>query len=1108
MKINEFNKNQKNAMKRNIIKDYYEWDNKKFFSYIIGEIPLERERYRYSGKELTKEQIKQNEIICKINEIIKRYNYSMKIKTEDLEELEHYYLELDKYIERYYTSYSDIMNALKFNKVVWISGPGGIGKSQFLYEFSEKLEKKFNYLCIYGKYCEKLEDSILIQIQNIIKKDKFYFIIDAINELNKSLIEKIKKFINENKNNENLRVIISYRDFSMNQLEVDAIKTIVDEEEIFSGVSADYALEKISEKYNLDLSVYSRLLYDNNPLHLKLIIKTISENQLINRDLNPIAKGTYIYEQFIKQVLSRDDWNLTKDIVEIMFKNKSKEFKLSDINKIQDIDIETYINKMKMNNFIGTYEFENEIYIYFINETLTDYLISRFLFEKINGLDINSVIKYINDIVKVFYSIHSLIIMMLFEKYEDRIEIAIKIIKGSCLKDYLDVDIFNEIVLSDSNIQKVQKCFHLNYNIKDLLIIAGGNENNPFNCKNYLNDKLKQFYKHKQIEFDRYDVRRIRHKLKIYVQTMSKFDYEDNYVEEKFWFAVWCSTSVNKVNRALSQKLIFEITNNDSKYINILILIYKEINDEYVKEMIIQVLCSLKKDISNIKEFLNKINTKEMINSRNLYFISSYLYGYENYEEFTKINLLEYADKRKNRKILNFLHRTFFTFKYDYDFFGFDSYNSSIKFSTKFIEEDKNNIIKINNFINENFKCLDNEECHSVYFKENFIDNNFKINEKYISDNKIYLAWQQVFKKYLKIYNIKIKDLDDTHVYEEDEKNIVFKALDLSFSEINGAMTCNFYTKDFELYGKYKGYQFNCYDKYDEKSEIYYPISVFNPKIENLDNKIIKKIVLPTKKNIKWVKDSELNLENIKRIIQPIKYNNEEWCMIYGHIRLDEKSDNEYGNEWIDTYIVNLAIDEDYNLCNISDLDRNYTIDTQRYRGNLEDFITKEYKRTVSLYSSSELRDIYVTTDFNLPPTIIIRELNLHYNKFTSSWNNIDEQEIILTNNNEGIWYRSGCSGTLYLKKKYYDQLLENHNYKYFGFTEKFHPKTGYCDDSALQLQINPDNTIIKYKHYKSKKRIDAKKSDCYNCIVYKKEKEDSKRWNNKFNALLFEDDL
>ena len=127
MKIEEFNEIQKKAMIRDIVKEHYEWDNKRLFSYILGELPLEREVNWYVGKELTKDQIKQREIVKKINEIIKRYNYNMKIEQDKLEELEKLYSDLEQYIEKYYTSYSDVINAIKFNKVFLISGPGGLG---------------------------------------------------------------------------------------------------------------------------------------------------------------------------------------------------------------------------------------------------------------------------------------------------------------------------------------------------------------------------------------------------------------------------------------------------------------------------------------------------------------------------------------------------------------------------------------------------------------------------------------------------------------------------------------------------------------------------------------------------------------------------------------------------------------------------------------------------------------------------------------------------------------------------------------------------------------------------------------------------------------------
>ncbi len=1093
------NKIQRDAMNRDLMNEHYEWEDERLFSHLLGELPMERDLYRNSGKELSMDELEQKEIINKINEIIKKYNSSMKIEQKDFDELEKEYYLLEKYKEKYYTSYYEVIDGMKFNKVLMINGPGGIGKSEFLYEFSEKVSSKYKYLCLYGKYCKSINNDIFTQIIKTTQKDRFYFIIDAINEFSKDLRKKICDFIKSNKNNLNLRIIISLRDFSMSNEEISNIKKLLDEEHLFTGIDPDNALEKISEKYNLDLSIYSRLLYDNNPLHLKLIIKSISENQLINKGLKPITKGTYIYEHFIKNVLTRNEWQITKTIVEEMFKSNSKEIKVSELNKLNITDISVYMSKMKTNNFIGTYDYENETYLYFVNETLTDYLIARFLFENLQGKNISDTKEYINRIISKFYSIHDQVILMLFEKYGENIEIAINIIMESDLKNHIDIEIFNELNFSSDNVKKIQKLLKVNSSLEQLFVLAGGNESNPFNCSYYLNSKLKKAYYKKQFKINKYDIRKIRHKLKVYVQTVSKFNYEKKYIQEKFWYAVWCSGFVNKINRTLAKKLIFEIVNINHEYINYLISIYNEVKDEYIREMVIQVLSSLKKNNRKIKCFFNKINVKDYCNIKNLYYISNYLYGKENYERMEKINYLLNTDERINSNILKFLHSIFFTYRYDYDFLGFENYNSTITFQTKFIKEDRKKVIKVNKYIQKNYKCLDNNECNQHYFKENFIDNKFLINEDLIYDRTIYLAWQKIFKRYLKKYNIKIKDLKNMLVYEEDEKGIIYKILDLSFSEINGSLTCNYFTNDFELYGNYKGYQFNCYDKYEERAEIYYPVAVFNPDIENLDNRTMKKITVPKKKNITWVKDSELSLNNIKKLIEPITYKNERYYMLYGSVRLDEKSNDEYGNSWIDTYIINLAVDEDYDLCGISDADRKYTIDTNKYRGNIEDYKNENSKMTTSLYSVSDLSNMYVTTDFNLPPSIIIKEFDLHYNRFSSSWNNSNEEEVILVNNNEGIWYRKGCSGSLYIKKEYYDRLIKKYDYKYFGFTEKYHPKTGYCHDSALQIQINSNGSIEKYKHYKSRKHhLRYQNEICKECVVYKMEKDDEKKWKGK----------
>ena len=135
--VKKLNQKQKEAIKNSLVTENYEWDNTNLISYLMGKVPLERELYRYSGKELTKEQLEQNRITNQINDILQEYNNSMNLKKQKLIELENLYKQLDIYIERYMTSYPEIKKQLKFNTIFLLSGPGGIGKTQFLYEFSQ-----------------------------------------------------------------------------------------------------------------------------------------------------------------------------------------------------------------------------------------------------------------------------------------------------------------------------------------------------------------------------------------------------------------------------------------------------------------------------------------------------------------------------------------------------------------------------------------------------------------------------------------------------------------------------------------------------------------------------------------------------------------------------------------------------------------------------------------------------------------------------------------------------------------------------------------------------------------------------------------------------------
>ncbi len=1101
MNFKSINDEQNKSMKNSLVQDSYKWDDSNLFSYLRGYLPEQQFFHRYYGKELSTEELEQNKIIQEINKLIGDYNHNITSTKVRFFEIDKLYSKLEKYIDKYLTAYDSIKSQFIFNRTILLNGPGGIGKSQFLYELSQQLPQD-SFLTIYGKYCPTIDINVLNEIQNISKEKRFYFIIDAINELDQVSQDLILKFMKNNKSNRNLRIIVSYRDFSLNSIILNKLKLLADKEELFTGVSADYALEKISQKYNLDLSIYSRLLYDNNPLHLKMIIKSISDNQLNRKGLKAITKGTYIYEHFIKDVLSRKEWCNTKNILDYMVTSQSKRIDGSNLKSILGNDLSQYVKKMKQNQFADTYISEKTEYFYFINETLTDYLIARNLFDKFNNMNEKDIITFVNNIINIFATIQIPIILLLLEKYENDILKAINIIHKSDLNHHFDLNVFNEAVLSSDNMKKLTKYIKPNITISEILRIAGGNEGNPFNCTNYLNDKITNNDIIFSFKYDKYEKKELRNRIKIYARSISKFNYNQYYLREKLYFGLYLLSVPDKILRSLCEKMIFEIINSDETFIEEIIKFYYKYNDEYIQESIVLILGSFKKNSRSIIDFFKKINDENLVNQNMLYHIDRYLNEEENYAKYSKVNYMNYKGKRKNLKILKFLRSVFFTNKYDYDFFGFDSYSDKIHFQIHFLLDNKNNISEINNYIEKNYTCLycDNN-CSPTHFKELIVDKKFKINEETIIDNDLYLAWENIFKNYLRKHKIKISQLEHEIAVEELDKGIVYKLLDLSFSKICGSVSCNYYTNKFEIYSSDKGFQQNYFNPYHEKHQIFYPISVYSETIEVLNNKVTKQVYIPNIKDIVWVNDASLALNNTIKIISTIEYNSEQWVPIYGSVRFKGNLDNRYGYNWMDTYIFNLAVDENYNLTLSPDNDRKYTIESAIYTGNIHEVYKNQFSQTSSLNNSSSCKDEFPPTDFNIPPTEIINYFNLHYCNSTSSWNNSADEIVLLINNNEGSWYNEGVSGSIFFKKTFFDIFFKNHNYKYFCFTEKFIPETGYSSESAMQIQINSDGTILNYKHYKEENKTSKKHNNCQDCVVYLQQEKEKRNF--KYEELL-----
>lgn len=160
------------------------------------------------------------------------------------------------------------------------------------------------------------------------------------------------------------------------------------------------------------------------------------------------------------------------------------------------------------------------------------------------------------------------------------------------------------------------------------------------------------------------------------------------------------------------------------------------------------------------------------------------------------------------------------------------------------------------------------------------------------------------------------------------------------------------------------------------------------------------------------------------------------------------------------------------------------------YDGNIENYITQNYTQTTSLSKNLFWNNFFIESDFNMPPSIIVKEFNLTYDNKQSAWINDNDEIVIYASNNKDSWYKNGVTGSIFINEEYYNKLKQKYDLKYFAFTERF--LNGYNDNSSLEIEFHNDNKIKYYKHYLSDKNIDE--HDCSSCIVYQKSQEQLKR--------------
>ncbi|KDE70239.1 hypothetical protein FUSO7_10900 [Fusobacterium necrophorum BFTR-2] len=1064
MNYRALNKNQKDRMNAISNTAYVmEWENPEFMDYLMGELPKIR-RYK-EDKEAEHE-------ISSLEKVLATYDAFFSEKSAFLEEIAKKISDIQNLKGSWYgLSLYEIETYMSLHSFCLISGEGGIGKSYFIKCFEEQLEQNnIEHLCVYGKFEKNINN---INVEEIIKAsdEGFVFIFDAINEMSEEGQNNLIDILTEFKEYPRIRIIISYRTNSMDNVILKKYQKISEYEYKFPGVSFESALDEILKLPVPDVYLYEDILYSNNALLLSMLCNVLSSEKIVDETENGVASITYILEHYIKTTINRafknnltckgvDIWKDTKRVAQWMYRNVEK--RIDEKNLLSLIKTgNNFLSSMMQMGFMDGYDYEGVKYYYFAIDSLTDFLIARSLFEDISGKKYQQQVSIIKSKADTLYSLEEALIIAIFDNLTPDYKQIKNLLKDTDLIERLDFRTLVKVHFKSNDINIFKNNFKpLNHS--ELLMIMGGFTDKPFNCTNYLFDyyceKRERIIELSNTLAGHHFQNEVKNRLKniLYFTTLN--DRVDRRDEEAYYFALLCCAAPNKDVRCLAMKLLYEVVSKNDGYVEKLISKYDTILDLYIQEAIIYVLSQIKKVREKIVYFYNEIIIKqENLTAKSIRRIAQFLGSPYSFIMWNRKDLYKF---KHNAEVSDYLNDIlFYVDLMNKDFLPFRYWGKDhIDMHTKFLVNDKNEINTINNYLYNKYDCVCGGKCSGwMAFKNRIMLEIEPMAEiKTVDMNSFLESFEKVFRCVFKYYDISA-DRKPMNIREEDFHHSVYmKGVDIATGLYYGSLMCNYYTNQFATYNNIQnsiGYE--VYDplKYGEDVIITAPIPTYQDFIERLGDYVINSLEMPVQRDVCWVRNIELTRRNVLHLLETVELKKQKWVMLAGRVSLHEE--DKYETRWKDTYDLWCCSSENETIYDDGSA-RYLTIELEEYIGNLNSYPDNESKPWLckNVKNINNQSEVFEGTSLVLPPSNIIRFFNLKLNISDLSWETQDKEKVIICNNNKNSYYRDPIGGTVFIRKDYFDKFLEENMVKYFAFTERFIPDTGYADETSLHFEI------------------------------------------------------
>ena len=208
----------------------------------------------------------------------------------------------------------------------------------------ELTKNKTKHLCLYGKFCKDVDIINFEEIKHLGLTEEIVFVFDAINEIDESNQLKLLNKLQDMKKVRGVRIIVSYRNYTVNTDILEKYQKLSEFQYEFPGVSFESVLEWLQKEAIVDINEYVDVIYSNNPLLLSQLPYILPDK----KEKNNISRQTYIYEQYIKRVLDRDTWLKTKVLAKFLYDNNKKHFTIEELTSLEQFSLE----KILLKNFV------------------------------------------------------------------------------------------------------------------------------------------------------------------------------------------------------------------------------------------------------------------------------------------------------------------------------------------------------------------------------------------------------------------------------------------------------------------------------------------------------------------------------------------------------------------------------------------------------------------------------------------------------------------------------------------------------------------------------------------------------------------------------------